>query len=205
MKTAFKLLILPLILLARSTQAQSDLVINGGFESGIAGWSGGLIVMPASFAFEGGYVGVIVDQTSCRNGQTLDQTIPTVPGQAYDYTFSLLSGYGRVGEGLYSPGNAPVNIYFGDQYLGVCSNPSTTTWQTYQFEVTADSAATTLDFLDYTDQHWQILDGVSVVAAPEPASTGVWGLIAAAAMGLSGIHAIGRKQVAAQIVVPTQE
>lgn len=155
---------------------QNNLVVNGGFESGIGAWNGALIVMPASFAFEGSYVGVIVDQGSSINGQTLNQTIPTVPGEDYSFTFSLLSGYGRVGAGLFSPGNAPVNVYFGDEYLGVVSNPSTTTWQTYQYNVIADSSSTSINFLDYDDQHWQILDGVSVVAVPEPSVTSLLAL-----------------------------
>lgn len=178
MKTPLGLIALTCVMLtldARS-DAANNLVVNGGFESGFAGWQGTYGVLDASgYAFEGSHVGVIIDVGSSSVDEPIYQTIATTPGSFYFFNFSLLSGYGRIGE-YPDPGNAPVNVFFGDQYLGVFSNPSTSAWQSYQFELQADSTSTTISFVDHSDMHWQLLDGVSVVATPEPGSLALLGL-----------------------------
>jgi hypothetical protein len=103
--------------------------------------------------------------------------LPTTPGQQYEFKFSMLSGYGRVGEQSQGNTGAPVNIYWGGdffgregQYLGVFRNASTSDWATYTFPVTAVSNSTIISFIDYTDKHWQMFDAISVVSVPEPSS-----------------------------------
>lgn len=160
--------------------AQSNLVVNGGFEFGFTGWLGTYGYMPApDIALEGTTVGIVIDVGSSSIGQPLHQPVPTAPGASYTFCFSLLSGYGRTGE--FSPGTAPVNVYWGDQFLGVFRNPSTNIWQPYHFRVTAISDSTTITFRDDNDHHWQLIDDVRVVPVPEPSV--VW-FVAVCLVGL---------------------
>ena len=154
-----------------------SIVVNGGFESGFGGWNGtyGYIDMPGA-ALEGNRAGVVTDVGSSSVGQPMWQTLSTVPGAQYHLSFSLLSGYGRAGEQSQGNLGSPVNVWWGGsllsgdgQYLGVFRNTSTTTWQTWGFDLTANSSSTLLQFIDYTDMRWQLIDAVSVVPVPEPA------------------------------------
>ena len=102
--------------------AENNLLINGGFELGFGGWLGTYgYVTDRSIAVEGRNVGVITDVRSSSVGQPMYQPISTQPWAQYSFSFNLLSGFGRAGE--QSPGNAPVAVYWGDQRLGVFSNP----------------------------------------------------------------------------------
>jgi hypothetical protein len=105
------------------------------------------------------------------------QVLNTTPGVQYEFRFSLLSGYGRAGEQSQGNLGSPVNVYWGGdlfggggQYLGVFRNTSTTTWSNLSFQVTATSSSTMIQFIDYTDMRWQLIDAVSVVPTPEPAT-----------------------------------
>ena len=153
-----------------------SIVVNGGFESGFGGWNGtyGYLDMPGA-ALEGNRAGVVTDVGSSSVGQPMWQTLSTVPGAQYHLSFSLLSGYGRAGDQSGNTGS-PVNVYWGGsllggdgQYLGVFSNTDTTTWKTWNFDLTASTSSTLIQFIDYTDMHWQLIDAVSVVPVPEPA------------------------------------
>ncbi len=155
-----------------------NIVVNGGFESGFGGWNGtyGWMDMPGA-ALEGNRAGVVIDVGSSSVNQPMWQTLSTIPGAQYHLSFSLLSGYGRVGEQSQGNLGSPVNVWWGGsllggdgQYLGVFSNTSTTTWQTWDFNLTASSSSTLLQFIDYFDKRWQIIDAVSVVPVPEPAA-----------------------------------
>ncbi len=175
-----------------------NIVVNGGFESGMRGWLGTYGYLdPMEMgrpvpALEGIRTGAVIDLGSSSVGQPMWQILPTMAGAKYEFRFSLLSGYGLIGQ---FPGNspAPVNVYWGGElfgegshYLGVFRNSSTTTWQSYSFEVTAASNSTIIQFVDYTDMHWQLIDAVSVVAVPEPNG---------AALFLNGFAMIGLYQL----------
>ncbi len=146
-----------------------NLVLNPGFESIFSGWSGtyGILNPPPGVALEGSAVGIIINSSDSSNFQPLQQTIPTIAGDQYEIQFSLLSGYGLTGD-YASQGNAPIHFYWGDLDLGVFSNPSTTSWETIDLQETATSSSTTIEFVDYSDPHWQLIDAVSVAAVPEP-------------------------------------
>jgi len=62
--------------------------VNGGFESGLAGWSttGNVILSATPAPSEGSALVVFNDSNSNPNG-ALSQTFPTIPGQAYRLTF----------------------------------------------------------------------------------------------------------------------
>jgi hypothetical protein len=188
MKATFALSLICSMAAVHIAQGTPDnLVLNGSFETSPSGWSGtyGWLTAP-SIALDGSKVGVVIDVGSSSVGQGLHQAIATVPGLHYSLSFSLLSGYGRVGE-YPTPGNAPVNVYWGDQFLGVFSNPSTTIWELHQFELTASSVSTTIGFLDYSNMHWQLMDDVRVVVVPEPSAICIFGL------ALLGSALVGRR------------
>ncbi len=174
-----------------------NLVVNGGFESGFGGWQGtyGWLDAPG-VALEGTRAGVVIDTGSSSVGQPMWQLLPTTPGAQYHFQFSLLSGYGLAGEQSQGNLGSPVNVYWGGdlfgaggQYLGVFHNTSTTTWATYDFQVTATSSSTMIQFIDYIDMRWQLIDAISVVRVPEPAGAALvlCGLV------LLGIHARRRR------------
>jgi len=179
--TVLASLVCGIILQTGSVIGAENLLVNGGFELGFAGWLGtyGYMTDP-NIAVEGRNLGIIIDVTQSSVGQPMYQPITTVPGTQYTFSFDLLSGWGRIGES--SPGNAPVAVYWGDQRLGVFSNPSTTTWQAYRFQTTATSSSTTITFRDDNDPHWQLIDDVRVVAVPEPAPIAILGGIGVVAL-----------------------
>lgn len=170
MKTSLKLALILAAIINWGDElfAHDNLVVNGGFESGLGGWLGtyGSMIAP-DLALEGTRVGVIIDVGHSSTGDPMYQYLPTIAGEHYTFSFHLRSGYGRVGE-FPSPGNAPVNVFWDDQFLGVFSNPSTGFWQSHQFETTAASTSTRITFRTDTDTHWQLLDDVRVVPIPEP-------------------------------------
>jgi hypothetical protein len=161
-----------------------NLVVNGGFEWGFGGWQGTYGYLDPREtgqpvpALEGRNTGVVTDVSSSSVGQPMWQILTTIPGVQYDFRFSLLSGYGLVGEQSQGNLGSPVNVYWGggllgvgSQYLGVFRNTSTTTWQTWDFQLTAASSSTMIQFVDLSDKRWQLIDAVSVVPVPEPTAS----------------------------------
>lgn len=176
-----------------------NIVANGGFEARFAGWQGTFGYLDPSEtghkvpALEGGNTGVVIDVGSSSVSQPMWQILRTTPGARYEFGFSLLSGYGLVGEQSMGNEGAPVRVYWGGsllgagaQYLGEFRNSSTTTWQTYGFEVTAASSSTMIQFVDYIDKRWQLIDAVSVVEVPEPSCT----LLALCGLGAFGLRGL---------------
>lgn len=170
-KTIFTLFFVVLSVgrLCAQTFLPGNLVQNPGFESGFSGWNGtyGILTPPPGVALEGVNVGVIDTLQSSSTHEALQQAIPTVAGDQYEIQFSLLSGYGLVGE-YPDQGNALINVLWGGASLGQVTNPSTTSWDTFDFFTTASSSSTTLEFLDPADEHLQLIDAVSVSQVPEP-------------------------------------
>jgi hypothetical protein len=150
--------------------AQGNLVANGGFESLFAGWEGTWGYLDhADFAYEGTVVGVVIDIGSSSVNQTMHQLLSTEPAVPYVLRFSLLSGAGRAGEQS-PPGASPVLVKWGNQTIGQFANASTTSWKSYQFNVTANSLQTELNFASIGTRY-QLIDDISVTAVPEPTTT----------------------------------
>lgn len=166
------------LLSSSAALAQENIVLNGGFERLFAGWQGTYgQIDNATFALEGSAVGVVTDLGSSSIGQALHQTLNTEPNQQYRLRFSLLSGAGRAGEQS-PPGASPVRVTWGDNVLGSFSNGSISDWKSYEFSVRATGGATRLGF-ESLGTRFQLIDGISVVAIPEPPT------VALAAAGLT--------------------
>jgi hypothetical protein len=154
-------------LLSGASRAQGNLVVNGGFELS-GGWQGTFAYMhplePAGYVKEGTVVGGLY------NNEPLFQRLSTEPATPYVLEFSLRSD---------APGPPPVTVKWGTQTLGDFTNPSTTDWQTFRRDVTAEAAVTELSFVTLGG-NW-LVDAVSVTAVPEPTTVSL-GMVAAVAM-----------------------
>jgi len=150
-----------------SAMAQGNIVLNGDFESGFGGWLGTYgYIDRANFAYNGSHVGVVMDLRSSSVNQTMYQPLSTEPNQQYQLRFSLLSGAGRAGEQS-PPGASPVRVTWGGNVIGTLWNGSVSDWVSYEFLVQATSAETRLGFQSLGTR-FQLIDGISVAAVPEP-------------------------------------
>lgn len=109
-----------------------------------------------------------MDSGNSSINETMHQTLSTQPAVPYILRFSLLSGLGRAGE-QNPPGPSPVFVTWGSQAIGQFTNPSNATWAMYQFNVIAASSQTELNFACLRTR-WQLIDGISVTAVPEPST-----------------------------------
>jgi hypothetical protein len=164
--------------------ANANLVTNGDFEAGDAGWTQNNFTRGAfdgftpfgTTALYGGCVGRLCSTS---------QTITTVAGQTYLFSFE----YG-------SDGNAPNEFIalFGGQTVFHTINDSLNTRPGYALEsflVTANSASTVIDFQIRNDPTYQSVDNVSVEIAnsvPEPGTLALMGL------GLAGLAGARRRK-----------
>ncbi|MFN0066135.1 MAG: DUF642 domain-containing protein [Limisphaerales bacterium] len=177
---------------------QGNLVFNGGFEDGafdqntsfpgrmllsngtqqLPGWT--VSVGSGAFAYvwrmrtpnvakEGGHM-LSLDSNTAVPGSGVSQSLATVPGQEYLLSF-WYSNEGMEGTSL-------TQVYINDRLLGSVTHQGSAPagdvldsldWSQTSYAFTAHGAASTLRFLDATSGvHNTILDGISVVAVPEP-------------------------------------
>ena len=160
--------------------ARANLITNGGFETGdFTGWttdsfntvecgSGGTGVSPHTGACAAA-LGAVGTPNS------LQQTIPTVPGGTYVFSFWAES------DGQ-TPNSFQAN-WDGSPVLGPVVNDPAHGYNSDTFTVVASTASTTVEFLAQNDTGFLGLDDVSVVpqasdvaAVPEPASLTLFGL-----------------------------
>ena len=158
-----------------------NLVLNPGFETGdFTDWTTRI-----QNAYASG-----VGRSNAHSGQyeavfgeigiydTIQQTLPTVAGQAYLLSFWLES---------YPAGGGSMQPYWNGVQLDDIHSYFSDSYQLYTYAVVASGPATTLLFAGYNAPGIDLLDDISVVAAPEPA-TGELGLLALAVCCLVGLR-----------------
>ena len=158
---------------AALTVGSTNLVANGGFETGdFTGWTiggdfaayGYNSVLPnagnpdTNYIHSGNHGAAMATLDS--NG-TISQTIATIPGSSY-FLSCWLQGDG------FLPNYFEVD--WNGTALASLSNFPAMTWSNFQFNVTATSASSTLQFVLRDDNTWLAFDDVSLsgMVAPTP-------------------------------------
>jgi hypothetical protein len=167
-------------------QAQTNLLSNGGFESGLLGWtahgsfnSTGLF---GTYAHSGThYAASSTAGCLCADLSTL---VNTTPGQTYDISFWVIGG---------GTGHKELQVDWGNQVLlSLVDSNFANTYQQYSFSGLTVSAATNqtlLKFWSRNDPNSNGIDDISVTlhaAAPVP-EAGSASLLVAGLLALGGL------------------
>lgn len=156
------------------------LVQNGGFETAdFTYWtlSGAMASefnvaddsLPNSGApHSGRYFAALGQNLSLTDSRAdLTQTLPTVPGQSYVYTYWLLNVPDTTGA---TAPNEFISLW-NTNILAASTNAPASNWTQYQFVVTANSEASLIDFHYSNDPGDWGLDDVSLLPIPTPTIT----------------------------------
>jgi hypothetical protein len=190
MKNQIKVVVSALAVIGLQAYGQ-NLVQNPGFETGdLTDWSatGNLSPAGVSTSFDGyvpnsGSYFYYFGQVTTEG--YLSQTIDTVPGDSYDFSF-WMAGNGTGPNYLQAAWDGATIFDTGDP---IAEQPYTL----YSFDETATGPTTTIQFTVRNDPSYDALDDVSVIdqgpataSAPDAAST--LGLLGVAMAGLAGLR-----------------
>jgi len=184
-----------------SADASAALVSNGGFETGdFSGWTLSSNSQPSqntvtNAAPKSGVYAARLGQVDLgiiyptHNEATLSQTIQTVIGQDYTWSFWLANSKCLGTTYTNQCGTGDFSARFGDNTrtivpFGAPTNPFDYVF--FSFTDTATSSSTTLSFTFlHNPGHWR-LDDVSVTATAVPLPAAAW-LLASTLLGLFGV------------------
>jgi hypothetical protein len=166
------------LLAGMATQAQANLLVNGGFEStNFNGWTAGGNTDFSEVQCTG--PGATVSEGTCAafigatgSDFTLSQGFATDAGATYLLQFSVLFD-GSTPSDFSATINGATVVNFTDP-------PAGSSFQTFSSYFTTDDSAagllSSLSFAGRNDNGFMFVDGVSVSAVPEPSSVALLGL-----------------------------
>lgn len=186
-----------LFLMQVSQASYANLITNGSFESGLAGWTaidfaGGSVGFGGTEGATDGALAAIFNGGNLLGG-TLSQSFGTTIGGAYQLDFD----YGVFGAANFHDFQIEIlgNSIFS-QSIGKTGpnsfDPNQTNFSNFGFDFVADSSSTTIRFTDFTtlansSSSDSLVDNVSVNSVNSvPAPAIVW-LIGAGFVGLIGM------------------
>ena len=189
-----------LILLLAAASSQANLVNNGGFESGLSGWTtSGLTCSGTGGSFNaatgcygmdsdpGAYSGnsALYLGTAAGNG-VVSQSIATAALDTYNVSFWL-------GNGAYNGQSAPNDLLvaFGGQTLLHLINAPAQAYTFYSYDVISNSATALLSFTNLQAPSFWVIDNVTVNQVPEPTTLALMGV------ALAGLCATRRRKATA--------
>ncbi|MBI5665289.1 MAG: DUF642 domain-containing protein [Nitrospirae bacterium] len=189
MKTSKCLLIIILMLCYVPVYANTNIVINGGFESpdinsglgyrilgpDIIGWTSNDLIEIQDYTMFTPYDGSQYMELAVYSNVTISQSLATNPNELYTLSFAFA---GRPDTSVLTNG---LNVFWGGAQLNpftIIANPETEPgWTVYSYyDLIPTGSATLLQFQGgmASDQFGSYIDGVSVTSnaiAPEPISS----------------------------------
>jgi hypothetical protein len=174
------------VLLAASVGSSMANVVNGGFESGLTGWTtSGLTCSGVGSTYgaaTGGCVGMDSDPgaysgnnalylgTAAGNG-VVSQSLSTSALSTYQVSFWMANG-------AYQEVSTPneLLVQFSGQTLVDLINFGAQGYTFYSFDVIAAGVSSALTFTNKNVPTFFVIDNVSVVQVPEPTSLALFGL-----------------------------
>ena len=165
----------------------AELVSNGSFDAGMAGWTNADNTRYSSISYQsGGHGNVWRDGSVGTTLGTISQTLSTVAGTAYTLSFDL--------QGTGTPNK--VKVWFGEDIVAFAqTNFNLPNWTHYTVTgLMADSNSSVLKFGSRNDPSFNMIDNISVTGAVTPVPEPEAFAMLLAGLGLMGTIARRRNK-----------